>query len=263
MVYCCFNHMYQLMCGSVHSEFHLSGEYWPRHHYWWDGPAISIYQSRMDGIVSYAPGSLGLIFQFNDVQRVLPGPPELLNIPWKAIDAPITGYQKGNRPGIARTRTGFLHELNGFSQAPPSVARTLVILDSLEHFGGADALSYSSAVCACSQGHGTAVAVALMSRLVLPWPAWLKKRATQGLGSWDVWAKYVNLVVGNVRQCSGEFRCWESGPAALFLIGKIHISLWSERSKEGKIGPVRSWEGFVWMVDKGIHEPGRVQPEHI
>jgi len=143
------------------------------------------------------------------------------------------------------------------------VARTLVILDSLEHFGGADALSYSSAVCACSQGHGTAVAVALMSRLVLPWPAWLKKRATQGLGSWDVWAKYVNLVVGNVRQCSGEFRCWESGPAALFLIGKIHISLWSERSKEGKIGPVRSWEGFVWMVDKGIHEPGRVQPEHI
>ena len=257
------------MCGSVHSEFHLSGEYWPRRHYWWDGPAFSIYQSRMDGIVSYAPGSLGLIFQFNDVQRVLPGPPELLNIPWKSAGPlmPQSLTRKGRaRPGIAQTRTGFLHELNSFSQAPPSsVARTLVILDCLEQFGpGADALSYSSAVCACSQGHGTAVAVALMSRLVLAWPAWLKKRATQGLGSWDVWAKYVNLVVeGNVRQCSGEFRWWESGPAALFLIGKIHISLWSERSKEGKIGPVRSWEGFVWMVDKGIHEPGRVQPEHI
>ena len=89
-----------------------------------------------------------------------------------------------------------------------------------------------------------------------------EKEGNPGLGIMGCLG-HVNLVVGNVRQCSGEFRWWESGPAALFLIGKIHISLWSERSKEGKIGPVRSWEGFVWMVDKGIHEPGRVQPEHI
>ena len=77
-----------------------------------------------------------------------------------------------------------------------------MILDCLEQFGpGADALSYSSAVCAC-QGHGTAVAAALLGRLELAWPKWLKKGAPQGdhgmfRPSMSIWWLKVNFWLKN------------------------------------------------------------------
>ena len=106
---------------------------------------------------------------------------------------PIIGYLPESEELVPRSSSKkmivFL-PMNWAALARPLHPRTLLLVDHLEQFGpGADALSYSSAVCACRRGHSTAVAVALLNRLDLAWPVWLQKKAIQGWRSWDGWAK--------------------------------------------------------------------------